>query len=82
MELAGRISGKFERLIWGRGGGEVLIGALVLFYTWYTLKIQFFPVLVIILGLNLLSKDPGRVILPLPGVGGMSPNMLLPLCET
>lgn len=61
IELAWRISGKFERLV-GRG--------------------MFFSVLVIILGPNLLSKDPGRVILPLPGVGGMSPNMLLPLCET
>lgn len=81
MELAGRISGKFERLIWGRGGGgfDRSTGIFLYMYTW---KIQFFSVWVIIFGLNLLSKDPGRVILPLPGVGGMSPNMLLPLCET
>lgn len=78
IELAWRISGKFERLV---GRGMVLIGALVFFYT-RPHKNTVFSVLVIILGPNLLSKDPGRVILPLPGVGGMSPNMLLPLCET
>lgn len=79
MELAWRISGKFERFVWGGLGFDRSTG---IFLYLYTLKIQFFSVLVIILGLNLLSKDPGRVILPLPGVGGMSPNMLLPLCET
>lgn len=42
MELAGRISGKFERLVWGRGGGEVLIGALVFFYTCTHGKYSFF----------------------------------------
>lgn len=78
IELAWRISGKFERLA---SRGMVLIGELVFFYKCPN-KIQSFSVLVIILGPNLLSKDPGRVILPLPGVGGMSPNMLLPLCET
>lgn len=78
IELAWRISGKFERLA---SRGMVLIGALVFFYT-HPHKNTVFFCLVIILGPNLLSKDPGRVILPLPGVGGMSPNMLLPLCET
>lgn len=78
IELAWRTSGKFERLA---SRGMVLIGALVFFYT-HPHKNTVFFCLVIILGPNLLSKDPGRVILPLPGVGGMSPNMLLPLCET
>lgn len=78
IELAWRTSGKFERLA---SRGMVLIGALVFFYS-HPHKNTVFFCLVIILGPNLLSKDPGRVILPLPGVGGMSPNMLLPLCET
>lgn len=76
-----RISGKFERLVDG-GGGVGFDRSTGIFLYMYTWKIQSFSVWITILGPNLLSKDPGRVILPLPGVGGMSPNMLLPLCET